>query len=135
MWNVIRMLAHRRQVYHPDIRVGLMGAKDLADQAELARQCVADRAVAIGATLVAPEAMAEALLEAWAAGVSVASCSSGVQDFQDVGSIRRVSVDETRAGMQAGERPDLGRRMCVAVLAPGLLVPGAVSVGAAPSRC
>ena len=128
------MLAHRRQVYHPDIRVGLIGAKDLADQAELARQCVADGAVAIGATLVAPEA-GRALLEASAAAVSVASFNSGVQDFQDVGSIRRVSVDETRAGMQAGERPDLGRRMCVAVLAPGLLVPGAVSVGAAPSRC
>ena len=103
-WSVVRAMAHRWQIYHPQIRVEVMGAPDPADQAALVRQCIADGATAIGATLAAPAAMKAALLEARAAGISVASFNSGVEDFAEVGSIRHVGVDETSAGMEAGAR-------------------------------
>ena len=100
-WWVVRVMSERWQVYHPGIKVDVMGAPDPADQAAYVRQCVADGATAIGVTLADPAAMKEALLEARSAGVSVSTFNSGVEDFREVGSIRHVGVDETNAGIEA----------------------------------
>ncbi|MCY3734512.1 MAG: hypothetical protein OXG42_09555, partial [Chloroflexi bacterium] len=62
-WWVVRVMSERWQVYHPGIKVDVMGAPDPADQAAYVRQCVADGATAIGVTLADPAAMKEALLE------------------------------------------------------------------------
>lgn len=100
-WNPVRWMSQRWQVYHPGIRVVVMGAPDPAEQAAYVRQCVADGAAAIGVTLADPAAMKAALIEARAAGVSVSTFNSGVEDFREVASIRHVGVDETNAGIEA----------------------------------
>ena len=72
-------------------------------QAEMIRECVADGAVVIGASLADPDALRGALLEAREAGVLIASFNSGLQDYESVGSLRHVSIDEVAAGRRAGE--------------------------------
>lgn len=98
-WDLVREGAHeRRWKLGLDVRVRVVGSPDVTEQSALVRECVADGAAAIGATLADPDGMRDALLEAVAAGVVVNTFNSGIEHFESVGSTRHISVDEINAG-------------------------------------
>ena len=100
-WNIVRWAAVRFEAL-VGIPVEVKAGPEVAQQAALIRDCVADGADGIATTLPDAAGLKDALSEARAAGVSVVSFNSGLNDFDSVGSSRHFSVDEVVAGCEAG---------------------------------
>lgn len=83
--------------------IRIVSSPDGATQAAAIRQCAADQAVAIGATLAAPAAVGDALREAAAAGVHVVTYNSGADSSRGVGAFAHIGIDDRRGGELAGE--------------------------------
>ena len=84
--------------------IRIVSTPDGAAQAAAIRQCVADGAVALAATLAAPEAVGDALREAVAAGAPVLTYNSGAEVSRGVGAYAHLGLDDRRGGELAGER-------------------------------
>ena len=77
---------------------------DSAAQAAAIRQCTADGAWGIAATLADVEAVGDALREAHAAGVNVLTYNSGARHSREVHAFAHVGLDDLRGGELVGER-------------------------------
>ena len=75
-----------------------------AEQAAAIRQCSADGATVIAATLADPEAVTPALREADQAGARIITFNSGAEFAQAAGSELHISIDDHATGRLAGER-------------------------------
>ena len=102
-WNLVRTAAVRVEAL-VGIEVRVRTGVTATDQAQHIRECVDNGADGIAVTLPDPDGLIEAVSEARAAGVSVVSFNSGLNDFERVGSSRHHSVDEVDAGREAGAR-------------------------------
>ena len=83
--------------------IRIVSAPGGAAQAAAIRQCAADGAVAIAATLAAPEAVGDSLREAVAAGVPVLTYNSGADVSRGLGAYAHLGLDDRRGGELAGE--------------------------------
>lgn len=83
--------------------IRIVSNPDGSAQAAAIRQCVADGAFAIAATLAAPDAVGDALREATGAGVHVVTYNSGAEASRGVGAFAHIGLDDRRGGEQAGE--------------------------------
>ncbi len=81
-----------------------VSSPDGAAQAAAIRECVADGATAIAATLGNIDAVGDALREASNAGVHIFTYNSGVNEAASVNSAMHIAVDEVRGGQIVGER-------------------------------
>lgn len=102
-WNLVRTSAARIEAL-VGIEVQVRSGVTATDQAQHIRECVDNGVDGIAVTLPDPDGLIDAVSEARAAGVSVVSFNSGLNDFQRVGSSRHHSVDEVEAGREAGIR-------------------------------
>lgn len=75
-----------------------------AEQAAAIRQCSADGATVIAATLADPGAVTAALQEADQAGARIITFNSGAEFAQAAGSELHISIDDHATGRLAGER-------------------------------
>jgi simple sugar transport system substrate-binding protein len=82
------------------------GDADTADQAELVRDAVRDKADGIAVTLAKPQAMKAAVAEARAAGIPVVGLNSGIDDWRSAGLLEYFGQDESVAGRAVGDRLD-----------------------------
>ncbi len=86
------------------VEVRVAGDIDVIAQADIVRDCVADGAVGIAASLANPEGMTDALGEAVDAGIPVVTLNSGSDVFAEIGAITHVGQSEDVAGAGAGAR-------------------------------
>ena len=88
-----------------DFRLNLRitGSPRPAEQAALIDECVADGAVVISTTLAAPDALADSIAAARAAGIPVVSFNSGVEIAAEAGSAIHVGLDDEDAGVYSAE--------------------------------
>lgn len=86
------------------VEVRVEGDIDVAIQADIVRNCIADGAVGIAASLAQPEGMAAAIEEAVDAGIPVVTLNSGVNNYRELGAITHVGQSEFPAGQGAGLR-------------------------------
>ena len=84
-----------------DFRLNLRvtGSPRPAEQAALIDECVADGAVVISTTLAAPDALADSVAAARAAGIPVVSFNSGFRLAADVGSAIHIGMDDKDGGI------------------------------------
>ncbi|MDE2747130.1 MAG: substrate-binding domain-containing protein [Chloroflexota bacterium] len=83
--------------------IRIFSSPDGAKQAAAIRDCTADGAVAVAATLADPAAVAGALREAATSGVHVLTYNSGAEVSRSVGAYAHLGLDDPRAGELAGE--------------------------------
>ena len=99
------------------VEVRVEGDIDVTVQADIVRNCIADGAVGIAASLANPEGMTDALAEAVDAGLPVVTLNSGAGVFQELGAITHVGQSEDVAGAGAGQRMNdagiSGKVLCV----------------------
>ena len=99
------------------VEVRVQGDIDVTAQADIVRNCIADGAVGIAASLANPEGMTDVLSEAVDAGIPVVTLNSGAAVFRDLGAITHVGQSEDVAGAGAGERFNeagvTGKVLCV----------------------
>lgn len=86
------------------LRMRSFYSPDGAEQAAAIRQCTADGANGIAATLADFEAVGEALQEASAAGVNVLTYNSGRSRSRDVGAFAHLSLDDEQGGVLVAEQ-------------------------------
>ncbi|MCY4618260.1 MAG: substrate-binding domain-containing protein [Chloroflexi bacterium] len=101
-WGLANRRASESARFSRD-NVRIVSNPDGAAQAAAIRECAADGAVALAATLAAPAAVGDALREAAAAGVQVLTFNSGEQHSRDVGAFAHLGLDDWRGGEVAGE--------------------------------
>ena len=85
-----------------DLQYALL--EDAEDRADKIRECVADGASVIAATLAETEYVSDALLEARAQGVPVVTYNSGPGAAKASGSLLHLGLDDRKAGELVGER-------------------------------
>lgn len=99
------------------VEVRVEGDIDVTVQADIVRNCIADGAVGIAASLANPEGMIDALGEAVSEGIPVVTLNSGADVFQELGAITHVGQSEDVAGAGAGSRMNdagiSGKVLCV----------------------
>ena len=102
-WNSIRQGAARvRAMIGVPIRI--KAGPSVEQQAEMIRECVAEGAAGIATTLPDAAGLAAALAEAKAAGLTIVSFNSGLNDYASVGSVLHHSIDESAGGREAAAR-------------------------------
>lgn len=77
---------------------------DATKQATLIQGAIDSKVDGIATTLVTPEALIPTIKKATAAGIPVDTFNSGLDFYQEAGSINHFSSDEKLAGQQAGEK-------------------------------
>jgi simple sugar transport system substrate-binding protein len=77
---------------------------EASKQAQLIQSAVDAKVDAIATTLVTPDALAGAVKSATDAGIPVVGLNSGIDQYQDLGTLMYFGSDETLAGTTAGER-------------------------------
>ena len=77
---------------------------DATKQATLIQGAIDAKVDGIATTLVTPEALIPTIKKATAAGIPVDTFNSGLDFYQEAGSINHFSSDEKLAGQQAGEK-------------------------------
>ena len=117
-WDLVRQGALDRDwKFGAGVQIRVLGSPSVTEQAALVRECVADGAAGIGATLADPDGMRAALQEASAAGVVVHTFNSGLDQFESVGATRHIGIDELNAGEVAAglfiEAGVSGRVLCI----------------------
>ncbi|MFE5599687.1 substrate-binding domain-containing protein [Streptomyces coelicoflavus] len=80
------------------------GDADTADQADLVRDAVRDKADGIAVTLAKPRAMKGAVAEAKAAGIPVVGLNSGIDAWRSTGLLGYFGQDESVAGRAVGDK-------------------------------
>ncbi|MFI1756830.1 substrate-binding domain-containing protein [Streptomyces sp. NPDC020571] len=80
------------------------GDADTADQADLVRDAVRDKADGIAVTLAKPQAMKAAVAEAKAAGIPVVGLNSGIDAWRATGLLEYFGQDESVAGRAVGDK-------------------------------
>ncbi len=99
------------------VEVRVEGDAAVENQADIVRNCIAEGAVGIAASLAQPEGMVDVLQEAADAGIPVVTLNSGSDVFNDVGAITHVGQDEVPAGEGAGNRMNdagvSGKVLCI----------------------
>ncbi|MFF9044858.1 substrate-binding domain-containing protein [Streptomyces parvulus] len=82
------------------------GDADAADQADLVRDAVRDKADGIAVTLAKPQAMKAPVAEAKAAGIPVVGLNSGMDAWRSTGLLEYFGQDESVAGRAVGDKLD-----------------------------
>lgn len=80
------------------------GDADTADQADLVRDAVRDKADGIAVTLAKPQAMKAPVAEAKAAGIPVVGLNSGIDAWRSTGLLEYFGQDESVAGRAVGDK-------------------------------
>ncbi|MGC0385779.1 substrate-binding domain-containing protein [Streptomyces sp. SAI-129] len=93
------------------------GDADTADQADLVRDAVRDKADGIAVTLAKPQAMKAPVAEAKAAGIPVVGLNSGIDAWRSTGLMQYFGQDESVAGRAVGNKlNDLKARHALCVI-------------------
>jgi simple sugar transport system substrate-binding protein len=93
------------------------GDADTADQADLVRDAVRDKADGIAVTLAKPQAMKAPVAEAKAAGIPVVGLNSGIDAWRSTGLMEYFGQDESVAGRAVGNKlNDLKARHALCVI-------------------
>ncbi|MBU6532506.1 substrate-binding domain-containing protein [Streptomyces sp. NPDC057245] len=87
-----------------DIDLTYAGDADTADQADLVRDAVRDKADGIAVTLAKPQAMKAPVAEAKAAGIPVVGLNSGMDAWRATGLLSYFGQDESVAGRAVGDK-------------------------------
>lgn len=80
------------------------GDADTADQADLVRDAIRDKADGIAVTLAKPQAMKGPVAEARAAGIPVVGLNSGMDAWRSSGVLEYFGQDESAAGRAVGDK-------------------------------
>lgn len=80
------------------------GDSDTADQADLVRDAIRDKADGIAVTLAKPQAMKGPVAEAKAAGIPVVGLNSGMDAWRSTGLMQYFGQDESVAGRAVGDK-------------------------------
>ncbi|MGW4572209.1 substrate-binding domain-containing protein [Streptomyces tendae] len=80
------------------------GDADTADQADLVRDAIRDKADGIAVTLAKPQAMKAPVAEAKAAGIPVVGLNSGISAWRSTGLLEYFGQDESVAGRAVGDK-------------------------------
>ncbi|MGW8062614.1 substrate-binding domain-containing protein [Streptomyces ziwulingensis] len=80
------------------------GDADAADQADLVRDAIRDKADGIAVTLAKPQAMKGPVAEARKAGIPVVGLNSGIDAWRSTGLLGYFGQDESVAGRAVGEK-------------------------------
>ncbi|MFE0803857.1 substrate-binding domain-containing protein [Streptomyces sp. NPDC058812] len=80
------------------------GDADTADQADLVRDAIRDKADGIAVTLAKPQAMKGPVAEAKAAGIPVVGLNSGMDAWRSTGLLEYFGQDESVAGRAVGDK-------------------------------
>ncbi|GAA3973635.1 substrate-binding domain-containing protein [Streptomyces marokkonensis] len=80
------------------------GDSDAADQADLVRDAIRDKADGIAVTLAKPQAMKGPVAEAKAAGIPVVGLNSGIDAWRATGLLGYFGQDESVAGRAVGDK-------------------------------
>ncbi|CAL9631446.1 substrate-binding domain-containing protein [Streptomyces sp. enrichment culture] len=87
-----------------DIDLTYAGDADTADQVDLVRDAVRDKADGIAVTLAKPQAMKAPVAEAKAAGIPVVGLNSGMDAWRSTGLLTYFGQDESVAGRAVGDK-------------------------------
>ncbi|ANB09238.1 sugar ABC transporter substrate-binding protein [Streptomyces ambofaciens] len=93
------------------------GDADTADQADLVRDAIREKADGIAVTLAKPQAMKGPVAEAEAAGIPVVGLNSGIDAWRPTGLLQYFGQDESVAGRAVGDKlNDLRARHALCVI-------------------
>ncbi|WP_030179179.1 substrate-binding domain-containing protein [Streptomyces violaceorubidus] len=115
-WDQVRKGAEAAAV-KDGVDLTYAGDADTADQADLVRDAIRDKADGIAVTLAKPQAMKAPVAEAKAAGIPVVGLNSGIDAWRPTGLLEYFGQDESVAGRAVGDKlNDLGAEHALCVI-------------------
>jgi len=102
-WDVVKKGAEQAGA-DLGVTVAYQGSGEAAAQADLISAAVADKVNGVVVSMANPDAMAEPIKKAIAAGIPVITINSGQAKSAELGALAHVGQDESIAGQGAGKR-------------------------------